>query len=112
MPGRLGEALQALLSRLGGKRIGWSKVGLALSAAVILVSALILSHRLRDLDWRAVATAVQAVSLANVAGAAFFVACGYVTLALYDWFALRTIGARQVPLRVAASSVGGRSDAV
>ena len=38
----------------------------------------------------------------HVAGAAFFVACGYVTLALYDWFALRTIGARQVPFRVAA----------
>jgi uncharacterized membrane protein YbhN (UPF0104 family) len=25
-----------------------------------------------------------------------------VTLALYDWFALRAIGARQVPLRIAA----------
>ena len=35
-------------------------------------------------------------------GRRFFVACGYVTLALYDWFALRTIGARQVPLRIAA----------
>jgi glycosyltransferase 2 family protein len=49
-----------------------------------------------------VAMAVQAVSPAHVAGAAFFVACGYVTLALYDWFALRTIGARQVPFRIAA----------
>ncbi len=37
-----------------------------------------------------------------MAGAAFFVACGYVTLAMYDWFALRTIGARQVPFRIAA----------
>jgi glycosyltransferase 2 family protein len=100
--GRLGEVLCVLQSRAGRKQIGWNKVGIALSATVILVSGLVLSHRLRDLDWRAVATAVQAVSLANVAGAAFFVACGYVTLALYDWFALRTIGARQVPLRVAA----------
>jgi uncharacterized membrane protein YbhN (UPF0104 family) len=100
--GRLGEVLRALQSRVGRKQIGWNKVGIALSATVILVSGLVLSHRLRDLDWRAVATAVQAVSLANVAGAAFFVACGYVTLALYDWLALRTIGARQVPLRAAA----------
>jgi glycosyltransferase 2 family protein len=110
--GRLGEVARALQShvslqliiwrRIGWRQIGWSKVGIALSATIVLGSALLLSYRLRDLDWRAVAAAVAAVSPAHVAGAAFFVACGYVTLALYDWFALRTIGARQVPLRVAA----------
>src|SRR5258708_36864073 len=105
--GRPGEIAQALQSRISSRRISWSqvswsKVGIALSATVILASGLVLSYRLRGLDWAAVATAVQAVSLANVAGAAFFVACGYATLALYDWFALRTIGARQVPFRIAA----------
>jgi uncharacterized membrane protein YbhN (UPF0104 family) len=105
--GRLGEVARALQSQIGvkltiWKQIGWNKVGIGLSATIILVSGLLLAHRLRDLDWRAVAAAVAAVSPAHVAGAAFFVACGYVTLALYDWFALRTIGARQVPLRIAA----------
>jgi len=95
--GRLGELARALKSR-----VSWNKIGIALSATIILVSGLVLSYRLRDLDWRAVATAVSAVSAAHVAGAVFFVACGYMTLALYDWFALRTIGARQVPLGVAA----------
>lgn len=107
MLGRLGEVARALRSQTGrmllrSKQISWNKVGIALSATIILVSGLVLSYRLRDLDWGAVATAVQAVSPAHVAGAAFFVACGYVTLALYDWFALRTIGARQVPFRIAA----------
>ena len=100
--GRLGVVVRALQSRTSWKPIGWNKIAIALSAIIILISALVLSYRLRDLDWGSVATAVQAVSPAHVAGAAFFVACGYVTLALYDWFALRTIGARQVPLRVAA----------
>jgi hypothetical protein len=98
----LARALQSQIGRIRRKQINWSKVGIALSATIILISALVLSYRLRDLDWRAVASAVQAVSPAHVAGAAFFVACGYVTLAMYDWFALRTIGARQVPFRIAA----------
>ena len=81
MLGRLGEVARTLQSRLGltqvgFKQIGWSKVGLALSAAVILVSGLVLSYRLRDLDWGAVATAVRAVPLAHAAAAGFFVGCG------------------------------------
>jgi uncharacterized membrane protein YbhN (UPF0104 family) len=83
-------------------RINWHGVGLALSATILLVSGIVLYHRLRGLDWGAVAAAVAAVSPAHIAGAAFFVGCGYVTLTLYDWFALRTIGAQQVPWRVAA----------
>jgi glycosyltransferase 2 family protein len=83
-------------------RINWHGVGLALSATILLVSGIVLYHRLRGLDWGAVASAVAAVSPAHIAGAALFVGCGYVTLTLYDWFALRAIGARQVPWRVAA----------
>jgi uncharacterized membrane protein YbhN (UPF0104 family) len=105
--GRLGEVARALqsqvsLTKICWKQVSWNKVGVALSVTIILVSGLVLSYRLRGLDWQAVATAVRAVSFANVAGAAFFVACGYATLAMYDWFALRTIGAGQVPFRVAA----------
>lgn len=101
MLGRLGEVARALQSSLKSQ-VSWNRVGIALSATIVLASGVVLYYRLRGLDWRAVATAVQAVPLGRVAGAAFFVACGYVTLALYDWFALRTIGARRVPLRVAA----------
>jgi uncharacterized membrane protein YbhN (UPF0104 family) len=93
---------QVSLKKICWKQISWNKVGVALSVTIILVSGLVLSYRLRGLDWQAVATAARAISPARVAAAAFFVACGYVTLAMYDWFALRTIGARQVPFRVAA----------
>jgi hypothetical protein len=99
--GRLGEVARGLGSSLKA-RISWNRVGVALSLAIVGASAFVLTHRLRGLDWEAVAAAIQAVSLRRVAGATFFVTCGYVTLALYDWFALRTIGARQVPLRIAA----------
>jgi len=102
VPGQCETAPAALPAPIGWEPISWNRVGLALSATIMLVSGLVLTYRLRDLDWRAVATAVAAVSPAHFAGAAFFVGCGYVTLALYDWFALRTIGARQALLRIAA----------
>ena len=97
LPGRLGEVARALFSR-----INWSKAGIALSAAIILGSGTALFYRLRDLDWQAVAAAIRDVSAGHLAAAAAIVACGYVTLAFYDWFALRAIGARQVPWRAAA----------
>jgi uncharacterized membrane protein YbhN (UPF0104 family) len=95
----------ARLRRLAGaarQGLSWNKAGIALSAAIILVSGVVLYHRLHGLDWHAVGAAIEAVSTGQVAAAAFFAACGYATLALYDWFALRTIGARQVPFRIAA----------
>jgi uncharacterized membrane protein YbhN (UPF0104 family) len=91
--GRLVELLQ---------RVSWNKAGIALSATIIIISGAILYRRLQGLDWPAVVQALEAVSIAQVTEAAFFAGCGYVTLALYDWFALRTIGARQVPFGVAA----------
>src|SRR5215471_2270476 len=82
--------------------VNWNRIGLALSAAILVGSGIVLYRRLHDLDWRAVAAALAGISPAHILWAAFFVGCGYVTLTLYDWFALRTIGARQVPWRVAA----------
>ncbi len=91
------DALPGLLAR-----INWNRIGIALSATILVASAVVLYERLHGLDWGAVATALASVSPAHIAAAAFFVGCGYVTLTLYDWFALRTIGAHQVPWRVAA----------
>ena len=97
MLGRLGEVARTLQPR-----INWNIIGIAASATIILCSGLVLLYLLRDLDWHAVAAAVRAVSAGRIAVAAIFVGGGYVTLAFYDWFALRTIGAHQVPFRVAA----------
>jgi hypothetical protein len=95
--GRLGEVTQALYAKTN-----WNRVGIALSATIILASGTALFYRLHDLDWPAVGAALRDVSPMRVVAAAAVVACGYVTLAFYDWFALQAIGARQVPWRVAA----------
>jgi uncharacterized membrane protein YbhN (UPF0104 family) len=100
LPGRLGEVAQALQSRI--ETINWNRIGIALSATIITASGIILYFRLRDLDWHAVAGAIAATPAGHIAAAALFAAGGYVTLGFYDWFALRTIGARQVPVWTAA----------
>jgi uncharacterized membrane protein YbhN (UPF0104 family) len=46
--------------------------------------------------------AIKRTDLLHVLLAALFVAAGYLTLIFYDYFALRTIGRRDVPFRVAA----------
>jgi hypothetical protein len=84
------------------RRVNWNRIGVAFSAAILIGSGVVLYQRLHDLDWHAVAAAVVDVSPAHIVYAAFFVGCGYVTLTFYDWLALRTIGAGQVPWRVAA----------
>jgi uncharacterized membrane protein YbhN (UPF0104 family) len=49
-----------------------------------------------------VVAALKATDPKHIAAAAFFVACGYFTLTFYDLFALRTIGRKEVPYRIAA----------
>jgi glycosyltransferase 2 family protein len=90
------------LTRTLSARVSWDKAGIALSGTIILGSAVALDYRLRGLDWEAVIAAMQGVSVGHMAIAACVVACGYLTLTVYDWFALRAIGARQVPWSLAA----------
>jgi hypothetical protein len=84
------------------KYIGWNRIGVLLSVAIITVAAVVLYHMLRDIDVNEVYAAIRATSLRNIFGAAIFVAGGYFTLTFYDWFALRTIGRTNVPYRIAA----------
>jgi uncharacterized membrane protein YbhN (UPF0104 family) len=83
-------------------RIRWSRVGVALSACIIAVSLYILWRRLQHLDIDRVIAALAAKPWHEIAGAAAAIAASYVTLTFYDWFALRTIGKRHVPYRIAA----------
>src|SRR5258708_2175748 len=84
------------------EKIGWGRVGVLLSVAIIAVAAVVLYHTLRDINFEDVIDAVEAVEKHDVATAALFVAAGYFTLTFYDLFALRTIGHADVPYRVAA----------
>ena len=84
------------------EKIGWGRVGVLLSVAIIAVAAVALYHTLRDINLDEIVDAIAAVEKHDVARAALFVAAGYFTLTFYDLFALRTIGRADVPYRVAA----------
>lgn len=83
-------------------KIGWGRLGVALSVAIIAVAAVVLYHMLRDIHFDDVLDAVEAVEKHDVAKAALLVAGGYFTLTFYDLFALRAIGRPDVPYTVAA----------
>ena len=83
-------------------RIGWHRLGSVLSVTIIAVAAVVLYRKLHDINFGKVLTAMTTVEYRDVAIAAMFVAAGYFTLTFYDLFALRTIGRRDVPYRVAA----------
>jgi uncharacterized membrane protein YbhN (UPF0104 family) len=95
------NALRAV-ARFFQNTIGWSRIGVLLSLAIIGVAVWVLVHMLRDINTDEVIRALRATDPRHIAAAALFVAGGYFTLTFYDWFALRTIGRKEVPYRVAA----------
>ena len=84
------------------QKIGLHRLGIALSIIIIAVAAVVLYRKLHNINVGKVLTAMATVEYRDVAIAALFVALGYFTLTFYDLFALRTIGRKDVPYRVAA----------
>jgi len=84
------------------QRIGWNRIGVALSLTIIAVAGMVLYRILLTIDWSEVKEALLTADLRNVSLAALFVAGGYFTLTFYDLFALRTIGRNDVPYSTAA----------
>ena len=78
------------------------KVGVLLSLTIIGIACYVLYHMLRDLDFDEVVDAIRDTEPRQIALSALFVAAGYLTLTLYDLFALRTIGRADIPYRIAA----------
>ena len=90
------------MARLINDRIGWNRIGLALSLVIIGTALFVLYRMLRGIDVAQVVVALKATDRRDVVLASLFVAAGYFTLTFYDLFALRTIGATHVPYRIAA----------
>ncbi|HEY2758391.1 MAG TPA: lysylphosphatidylglycerol synthase domain-containing protein [Pseudolabrys sp.] len=91
-------------ARFFQEKVGWNRIGVVLSLAIITIAVVVLVHMLRDIDTNEVLRALKAVEPHHIAAAGVFVAGGYFTLTFYDWFALRTIGRTEVPYRTAALS--------
>ena len=89
-------------ARLIDEKIGWNRIGLALSLVIIGTALFVLYRMLRGIDGAQVVVALKATDRSDVISTALFVAAGYFTLTFYDLFALRTIGANHIPYRIAA----------
>ena len=79
------------------QKIGWNRIGVVISVAIIAIAATVLYRILRTINASEVVEAVVTTDWRDIALAAVFVAGGYFTLTFYDLFALRTIGRREVP---------------
>jgi uncharacterized membrane protein YbhN (UPF0104 family) len=90
------------IARAVQSRIGWNRIGIALSLLIMAAALVTLTRLLREVELDKVLAALAAMSPRTIAHAAVFVALGYVTLTFYDYFALRTIGRHEVPYRTAA----------
>jgi uncharacterized membrane protein YbhN (UPF0104 family) len=99
--------MQRLLTTLGRgfkKWIGWKRLGIAASLAIIAFAITTLLRTLKGVDGGVILTALTEIPPGHIALAALCVVGAFCTLTFYDYFALRTIGKKHVPYRIAAMS--------
>src|SRR3954465_1114090 len=99
--------MQRMLTALGRgfkQYIGWKRLGVVASLIVIALAVTHLVHTLKALDTARIMAAMAAKPTMQIAMAALCVIGAFCTLTFYDYFALRTIGKKQVPYRIAAMS--------
>jgi uncharacterized membrane protein YbhN (UPF0104 family) len=99
--------MHRLLTALGRgfkERIGWKRLGIAASLLIIAFAITTLVRTLKGVDTGVILTALTEIPPGHIALAALCVAGAFCTLTFYDFFALRTIGKKHVPYRIAALS--------
>jgi uncharacterized membrane protein YbhN (UPF0104 family) len=98
------QGMLTTLRRGFKRRIGWKRLGIAASLLIIAFAITTLFRTLRGVDTAVILTALADIPLDHIALAALCVVGAFCTLTFYDFFALRTLGMRQVPYRIAALS--------
>jgi glycosyltransferase 2 family protein len=99
--------MHRLLTTLGRgfkERIGWKRLGIAASLLIITLAVTTLVRTLKGVNTGVILVALTDIPLAHVVLAALCVIGAFCTLTFYDFFALRTIGKKHVPYRIAALS--------
>ena len=99
--------MHGLLSALGRgfkKWIGWKRLGIAASFLIIAFAITTLIRTLKGVDTGVILIALTEIPPGHIALAALCVIGAFCTLTFYDFFALRTIGKKHVPYRIAALS--------
>jgi len=92
----------SLLRRTIRDRLGWKGVGLVLSLTIAVIAFYALAQALRNIDVDHVRQAIWLTEPWRIALAACLVAACYLSLTFYDLLALRIIGRREIPYRIAA----------
>src|SRR6266702_3571777 len=96
--------LLTTLKRGFKEKIGWKRLGIAASLLIIIFAVTTLVRTLKGVDTAVILTALTDIPPGHIALAALCVVCAFCTLTFYDFFALRTIGKKHVPYRIAAMS--------
>ena len=96
--------LLATIHRGFHQRIGWKRLGIAASLVIIVIAITTLVRMLEGVDTRAILVALAEKPLLQIGLAALCVLGSFCMLTFYDFFALRTIGRKHVPYRIAALS--------
>src|SRR3569832_1794254 len=104
VPGGRMIQLLAALQRGFKERIGWKRVGIAASLVIIALAIRILVRTLKGIDTGVMREALTNILPQYILLAGLCVVCAFCTLTFYDFFALRTIGKKHVPYRIAALS--------
>ena len=84
------------------ERIGWKRLGIAASLLIIAFAITTLVRTLKGVDTGVILIALTEIPPGHIALAALCVVGAFCTLTFYDYFALRTIGKKHVPYRIAA----------
>jgi uncharacterized membrane protein YbhN (UPF0104 family) len=104
LPGGRMVRLLAALRRGFKERIGWKRVGIAASLVIIAFAISTLVRTLKGIDTGVMLVALTDIPPHHIVLAGLCVVCAFCTLTFYDFFALRTIGKKHVPYRIAALS--------
>src|SRR5712672_722820 len=102
-----GGRMHRLLTTLGRgfkEWIGWKRLGIAASLLIIAFAITTLVRTLKGVDTGVILIALTEIPPHHIALAALCVVGAFFTLTFYDFFALRTIGKKNVPYRIAALS--------
>src|SRR4051794_39988500 len=94
----------ATLRRGFNERIGWKRLGIAASVVVIGIAVTTLVRMLKGVNIGDIVVALAEKPLLQIGLAALCVLGSFCTLTFYDFFALKTIGKKHVPYRIAALS--------
>lgn len=83
-------------------RVNWHHVGVALSLGIIAIAVTTLTRILHDVELSKIWLALEGTQPRAILLAGLLIVAAYLTLTCYDYFALRTIGRKHVPYRIAA----------